>query len=85
MIGFEPFSRGDRAARCWRNPWASETVTIPAEKTIRFTAERIRGHCECCLSRSTRTASQASGSMCRQLRRMTGLTKQKLSLRLSVV
>jgi len=37
MIGFEPFAAGDRAERWLRNPWAGETVAIPAAKTIRFT------------------------------------------------
>ena len=36
--GFGSFSTGARAERAGRNPSTGETITIPAAKTVRFTA-----------------------------------------------
>ncbi|TXC88919.1 HU family DNA-binding protein [Paraburkholderia azotifigens] len=38
LIGFGSFSTGARAERAGRNPATGETITIPAAKTVRFTA-----------------------------------------------
>ncbi|MBP0593587.1 HU family DNA-binding protein [Paraburkholderia sp. LEh10] len=38
LIGFGSFSTGARAQRSGRNPSTGETITIPAAKTVRFTA-----------------------------------------------
>jgi DNA-binding protein HU-beta len=38
LIGFGSFSTGARAERAGRNPSTGETITIPAAKTVRFTA-----------------------------------------------
>ncbi|MPW23058.1 HU, DNA-binding transcriptional regulator, beta subunit [Paraburkholderia piptadeniae] len=38
LIGFGSFSTGARAERSGRNPSTGETITIPAAKTVKFTA-----------------------------------------------
>jgi DNA-binding protein HU-beta len=38
LIGFGSFSTGNRAARTGRNPKTGEAITIPAAKTVKFTA-----------------------------------------------
>jgi DNA-binding protein HU-beta len=38
LIGFGSFSTGARAERTGRNPSTGETITIPAAKTVKFTA-----------------------------------------------
>jgi DNA-binding protein HU-beta len=38
LIGFGSFSTGARAERAGRNPSTGETITIPAAKTVKFTA-----------------------------------------------
>ncbi|MEX3937576.1 HU family DNA-binding protein [Paraburkholderia phymatum] len=38
LVGFGSFSTGARAERAGRNPSTGETITIPAAKTVRFTA-----------------------------------------------
>jgi DNA-binding protein HU-beta len=38
LIGFGSFSAGARAERSGRNPSTGETITIPAAKTVKFTA-----------------------------------------------
>ncbi|SOE86842.1 nucleoid DNA-binding protein [Burkholderia sp. YR290] len=38
LIGFGSFSTGARAERAGRNPSTGEAITIPAAKTVRFTA-----------------------------------------------
>jgi DNA-binding protein HU-beta len=38
LIGFGSFSTGARAERTGRNPSIGETITIPAAKTVKFTA-----------------------------------------------
>ncbi|SDI55353.1 DNA-binding protein HU-beta [Paraburkholderia steynii] len=38
LIGFGSFSVGARAERSGRNPSTGETITIPAAKTVKFTA-----------------------------------------------
>lgn len=38
LIGFGSFSTGARAERSGRNPKTGETITIPAAKTVKFTA-----------------------------------------------
>lgn len=38
LIGFGSFSSGTRAERNGRNPSTGETITIPAGKTVKFTA-----------------------------------------------
>ncbi len=38
LIGFGSFSTGNRAARTGRNPKTGEEITIPAAKTVKFTA-----------------------------------------------
>jgi DNA-binding protein HU-beta len=38
LIGFGSFSTGARAERSGRNPATGETITIPAAKTVKFTA-----------------------------------------------
>ncbi|MEM5341557.1 HU family DNA-binding protein [Paraburkholderia azotifigens] len=38
LIGFGSFSTGTRAERSGRNPSTGETITIPAAKTVKFTA-----------------------------------------------
>jgi DNA-binding protein HU-beta len=38
LIGFGSFSTGARAERTGRNPSTGATITIPAAKTVKFTA-----------------------------------------------
>ena len=38
LIGFGSFSPGERAARTGRNPATGEEISIPAAKTVKFTA-----------------------------------------------
>ena len=38
LVGFGSFSTGARAERAGRNPSTGETITIPAAKTVKFTA-----------------------------------------------
>ncbi|MCR4470446.1 HU family DNA-binding protein [Burkholderia sp. SCN-KJ] len=38
LVGFGSFSTGARAERNGRNPSTGETITIPAGKTVKFTA-----------------------------------------------
>jgi DNA-binding protein HU-beta len=38
LIGFGSFSIGARAERSGRNPSTGEAITIPAAKTVKFTA-----------------------------------------------
>jgi DNA-binding protein HU-beta len=38
LIGFGSFSTGARAERSGRNPSTGEVITIPAAKTVKFTA-----------------------------------------------
>jgi DNA-binding protein HU-beta len=38
LIGFGSFSTGARAERSGRNPATGEVITIPAAKTVKFTA-----------------------------------------------
>jgi DNA-binding protein HU-beta len=38
LIGFGSFSTGARTERSGRNPLTGETITIPAAKTVKFTA-----------------------------------------------
>ena len=38
LIGFGSFSTGARSERTGRNPSTGETITIPAAKTVKFTA-----------------------------------------------
>ena len=38
LVGFGSFSTGARAERSGRNPATGETITIPAAKTVKFTA-----------------------------------------------
>ena len=38
LVGFGNFSTGQRAERAGRNPKTGETITIPAAKTVKFTA-----------------------------------------------
>ncbi|WP_225031214.1 HU family DNA-binding protein [Paraburkholderia sp. XV] len=38
LVGFGSFSTGARAERTGRNPSTGETITIPAAKTVKFTA-----------------------------------------------
>jgi len=38
LVGFGSFSTGARAERSGRNPSTGETITIPAAKTVKFTA-----------------------------------------------
>ncbi|SAL00367.1 histone family protein DNA-binding protein [Caballeronia arationis] len=38
LIGFGSFSTGARAERSGRNPSTGEAITIPAAKTVKFTA-----------------------------------------------
>ena len=38
LVGFGSFSTGARAERAGRNPATGETITIPAAKTVKFTA-----------------------------------------------
>ena len=38
LIGFGSFSSGSRAERSGRNPATGEEITIPAAKTVKFTA-----------------------------------------------
>ncbi|MEI6003463.1 HU family DNA-binding protein [Paraburkholderia bengalensis] len=38
LVGFGSFSTGVRSARTGRNPSTGETITIPAAKTVKFTA-----------------------------------------------
>jgi DNA-binding protein HU-beta len=38
LIGFGSFSSGARAERTGRNPSTGESITIPAAKTVKFTA-----------------------------------------------
>lgn len=38
LIGFGSFSTGARAERGGRNPSTGEMITIPAAKTVKFTA-----------------------------------------------
>src|SRR6185437_191573 len=40
LMGFGSFSTGARAERAGRNPATGETITIPAAKTVKFTARR---------------------------------------------
>jgi DNA-binding protein HU-beta len=38
LVGFGSFSTGARAERSGRNPSTGETITIPAAKTVKFSA-----------------------------------------------
>lgn len=38
LIGFGSFSTGARAERAGRNPSTGEAITIPAARTVKFTA-----------------------------------------------
>ncbi|MEM5372852.1 HU family DNA-binding protein [Paraburkholderia azotifigens] len=38
LVGFGSFSTGARAERAGRNPSTGKTITIPAAKTVKFTA-----------------------------------------------
>jgi DNA-binding protein HU-beta len=38
LVGFGSFSTGARAERAGRNPSTGEAITIPAAKTVKFTA-----------------------------------------------
>ncbi|SEK11966.1 bacterial nucleoid protein Hbs [Paraburkholderia diazotrophica] len=38
LLGFGSFSTGARAERSGRNPSTGETITIPAAKTVKFSA-----------------------------------------------
>jgi DNA-binding protein HU-beta len=40
LIGFGSFSTGVRAEKSGRNPSTGEAITIPAEKTVKFTVAR---------------------------------------------
>lgn len=41
LIGFGSFSLGQRAERKGRNPTTGEEITIPAARTIKFTAGKL--------------------------------------------
>ena len=41
LIGFGSFAQGKRAARTGRNPKTSETIQIPAAKTVKFVAGKV--------------------------------------------
>lgn len=38
LVGFGSFGAGERAARTGRNPRTGEEITIPAAKTVKFSA-----------------------------------------------
>ena len=68
LIGFGSFSTGARAERTGRNPSTGETITIPAAKTVKFTAGKgIQGR------REWRMSGLVCVTSARQCRRSTSL------------